>query len=135
MKHKGYLLDTNILSAIIKNPQGLAAQKVRKVGYNKVFTSIIVASELQFGLRKKASEKLKLRVESLLESINIMDFKSPADLQYGKIRHQLQQAGTPIGPNDLLIAAHALAENLIMVTDNINEFKRVSELDVENWLI
>lgn len=135
MKHKGYLLDTNILSAMIKNPQGLVTQKVREVGHNKIFTSIIVASELQFGLKKKASEKLKSRVESLLESINILNFKAPADLHYGKIRHQLQQAGTPIGPNDLLIAAHALAENLIMVTDNINEFKRISELDVENWLI
>ncbi|MDQ7075357.1 MAG: type II toxin-antitoxin system VapC family toxin [Gammaproteobacteria bacterium] len=135
MKHRGYLLDTNILSAMLKNPQGSVAEKIRQVGHQCIFTSIIVASELQFGIRKKASASLTERVERVLESINIIDFKSPADRHYGEIRSLLQQAGTPIGPNDLLIAAHALAENLIMVTDNSNEFQRVPRLKVENWLL
>ncbi len=134
MKQVGYLLDTNILSALIKDPKGNAAQQVRKVGADKIFTSIIVASELQFGIRKKASDQLTQRVESLLESIQVLDFKTPADIHYGEIRHFLQKSGTIIGPNDLLIAAHALSENLIMVTDNVKEFNRVPDLKVENWL-
>jgi len=134
MKQAGYLLDTNILSALIKEPQGNAAQQLRKIGADKIFTSIIVASELQFGIRKKASKQLTKRVEDLLESIQILDFKSPADIYYGKIRNFLEKKGTIIGPNDLLIAAHALSENLIIVTDNLNEFTRVPDLQVENWL-
>ncbi len=134
MKQVGYLLDTNILSALIKDPQGSATQRIKAVGNDKVFTSIIVASELQFGIKKKNSKQLTQRVEALLEAIEILDFKSPADSHYGEIRNYLQKAGTPIGPNDLLIAAHALAENLVMVTDNVNEFERVPDLQVENWL-
>jgi tRNA(fMet)-specific endonuclease VapC len=134
MKAASYLLDTNILSDIIKNPRGSAAQKIRSVGSEVVFTSIIVASELQFGIRKKSSVQLTERVERLLESIEVLNFKSPSDIHYGEIRHYLQKAGTPIGPNDLLIAAHALAENLVVVTDNTKEFNRVPGLQVENWL-
>lgn len=134
MKQAGYLLDTNILSALIKEPKGNAAQQLREVGADKIFTSIIVASEMQFGIRKKGSEQLTQRVESLLASILVLDFKSPADIHYGEIRHFLQKSGTVIGPNDLLIAAHALSENLVMVTDNVNEFNRVPGLEVENWL-
>ena len=134
MKPSGYLLDTNILSHILKEPKGSAAIKLRNVGSNKIFTSIIVAAELQFGIKKKASNKLSHRVKQLSEAIEILDFKPPADVHYGEIRNQLQKAGTPIGPNDLLIAAHALSENLIMVTDNIREFERVPNLLVENWL-
>lgn len=135
MKYKGYLLDTNILSDIIKNPQGTAAQHIRSLANDKIFTSIIVASELQFGIRKRNSDELTQRVESLLEAIKVLDFKSPADIRYGEIRNDLQQKGTPIGPNDLLIAAHALAEQLIMVTNNVREFERVTDLKVENWLV
>jgi tRNA(fMet)-specific endonuclease VapC len=128
MKIKGYLLDTNILFAIIKDPQGRAAQQIRIIGNDKIFTSIIVAAELQFGIREKDSSVLTQRVEDLLEAIQILDFKSPADRYYGEIRNYLQKKGTLIDPNDLLIAAHALAENLLVVTDNIREFERVPDL-------
>lgn len=135
MKPQGYLLDTNILSNMIKQPQGKAAMRLRAIGSSNIFTSIIIAAELQFGIRKKGSDQLSQRVEDLLEAIEVLDFKPPADVHYGNIRHHLQSAGTPIGPNDLLIASHALAENLIVVTDNVNEFERVPELIVENWLV
>ncbi len=105
------------------------------MGADKIYTSIIVASELQYGIRKKASDSLSQRVEHLLESIQVLDFKPPADRQYGEIRNYLQKSGTIIGPNDLLIAAHALAENLIMVTDNVKEFQRVEGLKIESWLV
>ncbi len=135
MKQPDYLLDTNILSALIKDPKGNAAQQVRGVGADRIFTSIIVASEMQFGIRKKASDQLTERVESLLASIQILDFKPPADLlHYGELRHLLQKSRIVIDPNDLLIAAHVLSENLIMVTENVNEFNRVPRLNVENWL-
>ncbi len=134
MKQAGYLLDTNILSALVKEPKGNAAQRLREIGTDKIFTSIIVACEMQFGIRKKASKQLTWRVASLLESIQVLDFKPPADISYGEIRHFLQKSGAIIGPNDLLIAAHALSENLIMVTDNIREFKCIPDLKVENWL-
>ncbi len=134
MKLKGYLLDTNILSAIIKDPQCKGAQQIRMVGNDKIFTSIIVAAELQFGIRKKDSTASTQRVENLLEVIQVLDFKSLADYQYGEIRNHLQKMGTPIDPNDLLIAAHALAENLVIVTDNMREFERVPDLKIENWL-
>ena len=134
MRQIGYLLDTNILLALIKEPKGIAAQHVREVGADKIFTSIIVASEMQFGIRKKASDQLTQRVESLLASIQILDFKSPADVHYGEVRQSLQKSGNIIGSNDLLIATHALSANLIMVTDNVNEFNRVPGLKVENWL-
>ncbi|CAA6817013.1 MAG: VapC toxin protein [uncultured Thiotrichaceae bacterium] len=134
MKQVGYLLDTNILSTLVKDPQGHAALRVREVGADKIYTSIIVASEMQFGIRKKASAQLTRRVERLLESIQILNYDSPADVHYGEIRHFLQKTGKIIGPNDLLIAAHALSENLIMVTDNVSEFSRVPTLKVENWL-
>ena len=134
MSKQAYLLDTNILSDIIKKPKGKAAKRIRQIGSDKIFTSIIVASELRFGVKKKASSKLTESIETLLESIQILDFKSPADEYYGEIRLILQKAGTPIGANDLLIAAHALAENLVMITHNHNEFSRVPNLKVENWL-
>ena len=135
MSKQAYLLDTNILSDIINNPKGKVAKRIRQIGSNKIFTSIIVASELRFGIKKKASPKLTKNVEALLESIQILDFKAPADEYYGEIRLSLQKAGTPIGANDLLIAAHALAVNLVMVTNNYNKFKCVPNLQVENWLM
>ena len=134
MKASGYLLDTNILSHILKQPKGSAAIRLREVACNNIFTSIIVAAELQFGIKKKASSKLQQRVKLLLNTIEILDFKTPADIYYGEIRHYLQKAGMLIGSNDLLIAAHALSENLIIVTDNVREFERVPNLLVENWL-
>jgi tRNA(fMet)-specific endonuclease VapC len=129
-----YLLDTNILSDVIKNPKGNVAKKIRQIGSNNIFTSIIVASELQFGLQKKTSPELKHRVTGLLDSIQILDLKSPSDQYYGKVRSHLQKVGTPIGPNDLFIAAHALAQNLVLITNNVNEFRRVPDLKLENWL-
>lgn len=134
MKDIGYLLDTNIISDFIKNPQGKAAQKIREVGNNNIFTSIIVACELRFGIRKKASKELTERVEKVLDVIEIINFTPPSDAHYAEVRTYLEKAGTPIGPNDLLIASHALTESLIMVTGNIREFERVPDLKVENWL-
>ncbi len=129
-----YLLDTNILSDLIRKPQGKVAAKIAAVGEETVCTSIIVAAELRFGAAKSGSKKLQRQVDQILSALEILPLKIPTDNHYGNIRHQLDTQGTPIGPNDLLIAAHALTTGLIVVTANTREFSRVPDLSIENWL-
>ncbi len=129
-----YLLDTNILSDLLKNPQGNVTQKIEQVGEDHVCTSVIVASELRFGAVKKGSAELTSRVEAILSAIEILSYDAPADIHYTKLRTHLEKKGTPIGPNDMLIAAQALASDLVVVTANIKEFRRVPKLKVENWI-
>lgn len=131
---KGYLLDTNILSDVIRSPDGPVAHRIEQVGPKDIFTSVIVASELRYGCAKKGSAKLLARVESLLETISVLPLDIPADKEYGDIRAELEAAGQPIEMNDLLIAAHACSLGLTLVTDNAREFCRIPDLDVENWL-
>jgi tRNA(fMet)-specific endonuclease VapC len=129
-----YLLDTSIISDLIRNPQGKAAKRLAKVGEDNICTSIIVAAELRYGCAKRGSKRLLKAVEDLLGEINVLPFDVPADAEYGAIRSQLEVAGTPIGGNDLLIAAHARAAGATIVTANVDEFKRVRGLNVENWV-
>jgi len=129
-----YLLDTNILSDLVRNPQGEVATRIAKAGEKTVCTSIIVAAELRYGAVKSNSEKLAERVDLILSALEILPLDSPSDHRYASLRYHLTRQGTPIGPNDLLIAAHALATNLTVVTANVREFSRVPGLNVENWL-
>ena len=129
-----YLLDTNILSDLVRNPQGKAAKRIAKVGEDNVCTSIIVAAELRYGCARSGSRRLIEAVEELLSEIDILPFDVPADAAYGMIRAALEVLGTPIGGNDLLIAAHAQAIAATIVTANEGEFKRVRGLKVENWI-
>ena len=129
-----YLLDTNIISDLMRQPQGRVASKIAQVGEGAVATSIVVASELRFGTVKKSSARLTAQLDAILSVLPVLPFEGPADLLYGEIRAKLEAAGTPIGANDLLIAAHALMLNMVLVTDNTREFERVDGLTVENWL-
>lgn len=129
-----YLLDTNIVSGLIKHPQGVITHKIIQVGEETICTSLIVAAELRFGAQKSSSQRLKTQVNALLESLVILPFESPADLYYAILRNDLEKRGCPIGPNDMLIAAQALAQNLTLVTANQGEFARIPNLRVENWL-
>ena len=129
-----YLLDTNILSDLVRQPQGTIARRIAEAGEEKICTSIIVAAELRFGAEKSGSVKLADQVDLILSAIEILPLESPADREYGKLRHYLGRNGTLIGPNDMLIAAHALCAGLIVVTANTGEFSRVPGLSVENWL-
>jgi tRNA(fMet)-specific endonuclease VapC len=129
-----YLLDTNIVSDLIRNPQGPVAQHIRRVGETQICTSIIVAAELRYGATKKGSLRLTAQLEAVLGALDILPFETPADAAYGLIRTQLEQAGRPIGGNDLLIAAQAIALGYTLVTDNEGEFARVDGLPRENWL-
>lgn len=130
----GFLLDTNIISDIIRNPDGLAARRIQQTGSKSIYTSVIVAAELRYGCAKKGSPKLHNKVDDILETIPVLPLDMPADAVYAGIRSELEAAGRPIGMNDLLIAAHAHALGLTLVTDNTREFSRVSGLSVENWM-
>jgi tRNA(fMet)-specific endonuclease VapC len=129
-----YLLDTNILSDLIRHPQGRVAEQIRRVGEAEICTSIVVAAELRFGAAKRGSARLTQQLEMVLSVLEVVPFEQPADANYGTIRAQLELAGTPIGGNDLLIAAHAKALGCTVVTDNEREFGRVDGLACENWL-
>jgi tRNA(fMet)-specific endonuclease VapC len=129
-----YLLDTNIVSDLVRNPQGKATQHIRQFGEAQVCTSIIVAAELRYGAAKKGSPRLSAQLEAVLGALEVLPFETPADAAYGLLTTRLEQAGRPIGANDLLIAAHALALGYTIITDNEKEFARVEGLRHENWL-
>jgi tRNA(fMet)-specific endonuclease VapC len=129
-----YLLDTNVVSDLIRNPQGRIAEQIRRVGEAQVCTSIIVAAELRYGAAKKGSPRLAAQLEAVLAGLDVLAFEAPADAAYGSIRVRLEQAGMRIGGNDLLIAAQAVALGCTIVTDNEREFTRIDDLPLENWL-
>jgi tRNA(fMet)-specific endonuclease VapC len=128
------MLDTNIISDLIKHPQGRTAKRIARVGEDNVCTSILVAAELRYGCAKSGSKRLLKAVEDLLGEINVLPFDVPAAAEYGAIRSELETVGKPIGGNDLLIAAHAHATGATIVSANVDEFERIRGLKVENWL-
>ena len=130
-----YLLDTNILSDLVRYPQGIVATRIASVGERSVFTSIVVAAELRFGASKRGSSRLTQQLEAILTAIEILPLEEPADQHYGEVRALLERKGLMIGPNDLLIASHALVLDSAVVTANQREFSRVPGLKVENWLV
>jgi tRNA(fMet)-specific endonuclease VapC len=134
MSNPVYLLDTNIVSDLVRRPAGRIRDCIAERGEAQVCTSIVVAAELRFGAAKKGSRRLTDQLETVLAALDILPFDEPADRRYGEIRAALERAGTPIGANDLLIAAHALSHDLTLVTANEDEFRRVPGLIVENWL-
>ncbi len=129
-----YLLDTNVLSALIRQPDGPVTRRISHVGDYAVCTSIIVAAELRYGAEKSGYAALKERVSQVLSAIEVLPLDTPADTCYAEIPDHLSRQGTPIGPNDMLIAAQALSLDLVVVTANVAEFERVPRLAVENWL-
>jgi tRNA(fMet)-specific endonuclease VapC len=130
-----YLLDTNVISELVRRPGGTVATRIADAGEDSICTSIVVAAELRYGAAKSDSKQLSERVGLLLSALEILPLEPPADQRYAEIRHHLARQGTPIGPNDLLIAAHALAADLTLVTANTRELERVPSLRVENWLL
>lgn len=128
------MLDTNIVSDLVRNPQGAVTRHIVRVGPDAICISIITAAELRYGCARKGSPKLLANVEAILSSIQILAFDVQSDAAYGEIRAELEAAGKPIGPNDLLIAAHANSLGAVLVTANSSEFTRVRGLAVENWL-
>ena len=129
-----YLLDTCIISDLVRNPQGIVFDWIKEVGEELINTSIVVVSELRFGVQKKGSQRLKIQLAEILDVIRILPLKSPVDHEYAELRTYLEKTGQPIGPNDMLIAAHARALNFTLVSANMKEFSRIPKLRLENWL-
>jgi len=129
-----FLLDTNIVSDLVRRPQGRVAQRIHDVGEAQICTSIIVAAELRYGAMKRGSPGLSAQLEAVLDALDVVPFEAPADTAYGKLRARLEQVGRPIGGNDLLIAAQAVVLGYAVVTDNEREFARIDGLPCENWL-
>lgn len=129
-----YLLDTNVIGEIARNPQGDTALRVAALPPDEFGINPIVACEIEYGLAKRGSSRLRRQIETILEAVALFELPSDIAAHYGQIRLALEKQGTPIGPNDLLIAAHGLASDLTVVTGNEKEFRRVPGLNVENWL-
>jgi tRNA(fMet)-specific endonuclease VapC len=129
-----YLLDTNILSDLVRHPQGVIGANIAQGTTETIVTSIIVASELRFGAERRGSERLTAQLEGILKRLPVLPLEDDADRHYGALRAELERQGKPIGGNDMFIAAHALALDATLVTDNVREFERVPGLRVENWL-
>jgi len=129
-----YLLDTNIISDLVRHPRGRAAERLAEVGAEQVCTSIIVVAELRFGALKKRSAKLAQQLEDVCNAIDILQFDHSAANSYAIVRSQLEATGRPIGANDLLIAAHALAADCTLVTNNMRDIQRIERLFLDNWL-
>jgi len=129
-----FLLDTNILSDLIRHPQGTIAAHIAEVGEELIATSIIVAGELRYGAERRGSARLTDQLEAVLALLPILPLEDDADSHYGRLRADLERRGQPIGGNDMLIAAHALTLGATLVTDNVREFERVRGLTIANWL-
>ena len=130
-----YLLDTNIVSVVVKEPGSALAKRLAAMPRSEFGIGIVVACELRYGAAWKGSARLNSQLEAVLEGIDVLPFEEQADRHYGEIRSELERIGRPIGYNDLLIAAHARFLGATLVTHNTDEFRRVPGLVVEDWLV
>jgi tRNA(fMet)-specific endonuclease VapC len=134
MESLQFLLDTNIVSHLVRYPQGVIWDRIAEVGEETVCVSLLVAAELRFGAARKQSARLTQQVEAVLSVLPVLALETPVDTHYAEIRVRLETSGCPIGPNNLIIAAHARALGLTLVTHNLTEFSRVPGLLVQDWL-
>ncbi len=129
-----YLLDTDICIYIAKQKPGGVLARLQRLRSGDVGMSIVTYLELVYGAWKSQHREANLlRIQELERVIPVLPLDSNAGQHYGRMRAELERRGSPIGAYDLLIAAHALALNLTLVTNNTREFRRVPQLTVENW--
>ena len=128
-----FVLDTNVVSTLIRRPDGPLAARVAALPGASYAISVIVAAELRYGAARRGSARLSEQVEAVLEAVDVRPLAEPADRLYGEIRSAMERAGQPIGRNDLLIAAHARALAATLITGNVRELRRVPGLTVEDW--
>lgn len=129
-----YMLDTNICIYAMKKKPEKVLRRFREELDEGICISSITLADLEYGM-KHSSDPVKNEQSLLrfLAPLSILPFGAAAASEYGEIRAYLQDRGTPIGPLDMLIAAHARAEGMTLVTNNLREFERVPELEIENW--
>lgn len=129
-----FLLDTNILIAMSKRRPGLA-DRLKGIPADAILLSSVVVAEIEYGIAKSGRRLRNRRVfDALLTGFRVIPFDGAAAKLYGPIRADLEKRGRPIGPYDLMIAAHAKSVDAVVVTDNTKEFDRVAGLRTENWL-
>lgn len=130
-----YLLDTNICIYIIKRKPQEVIERLNQIPFNQLYISAITIAELEYGVRKSSfPDKNQSALNEFLAPFSLLAFDRKATIEYGIIRSELEKNGTPIGPLDTLIAAHAKSLNLTLVTNNEREVSRVNGLHVENWV-
>ena len=130
-----YLLDTNICIAIIKDCPAEVKEKLEQTAIGEVAISSVVLAELCYGIELSSKQKQNREaLDNFLQYATVLDWPEKAGIEYGSIRAFLKGRGTPIGANDLLVAAHALAIDATLVSDNTREFQRVPGLRLENWI-
>ena len=127
-----YMLDTDIASYLIRGDHPGVTEKFTEL-YEKCVISSITAAELQYGARKRSNRALTQKVQALCDLIPIISWNEDAAGNYAKLRVELETAGTPIGNMDMMIAASALAEEAVLITNNTEHFSRISALNLENW--
>jgi tRNA(fMet)-specific endonuclease VapC len=130
----GFLLDTNVCVDYFTGRYPAVAARIQRSSPEDLFLSSVSVAELRYGADRSARRRTNhTRIDALIEEIKVLDFDLGAAAAYGRLRAQLESRGTPIGPNDMLIAAHALSRELTVVTDNVAEFGRVRGLRLANW--
>jgi len=129
-----YLIDTNICIYIMNQRPAKVIQRFKQFELGEIGISTITVSELQYGVAKSTyQEKNEVRLEQFLAPLEILPYDQTAAKVYGDIRFHLEKRGQPIGPLDLLIAAHAMSQDLTLITNNDTEFRRITKLKIENW--
>ena len=129
-----YLLDTNVCVDYLRGRHAPLVRRIQEASPQNLCVSTVVVAELWYGAEKSTRQRDNHeRIDQLVEEMTVLPFDLQAAATFGRIRRELERRGTVIGPYDMLIAAHALATGLIVVTDNEEEFRRVTGLGVENW--
>jgi tRNA(fMet)-specific endonuclease VapC len=129
-----YLLDTNVCVDYLNGRYPSVTERIRRSSPADLSISSIVVAELRYGADRSSSRhRNHRRLDVLTAEITCVDFDLEAASTYGKVRAALEAGGSPIGANDMLIAAHALSLGVVLVTDNLREFERVEGLEIESW--
>jgi len=129
-----YLLDTNVCVDYLNGRYASVIERVRDAAPDDLCLSSVVVAELRYGADKSSRPRRNHgKLDVLLAEIDCADFDLEAAARFGRVRAGLERNGTPIGPYDMMIAAHALCLSAVLVTDNVREFQRVEHLEIENW--
>lgn len=130
-----YMLDTNICIYIIKKRPLELLEKFKAVPMEELCISVVTYAELEYGIERSSSKKMNREIiDDFVSHLTVVQWDIQAARQYGKIRAALEKKGTPIGNMDLLIAAHAISQKCVLVSNNLREFERVAHLQYENWV-